>query len=1670
MKKKVFSKLLMVALVATVGAFTSCKDYDDDINDLRSQINGLETSLTTLVNDKVTTVSQKVTQLEQQLKEVETAYAQADEALKAQLKTAEETGKANAETIKTLQAEVVNLQTAKGQLEVAIKALQEGLATANENIKANGNEIIKLVAADKALEDKIAVAQAAAENALKEAQAAKAKADENATAIGKLETKEQADFENLQKQISDNLNTVNAKIADVNTTLSEKISTNASAIKTLQDASTEYKSDIKSIKDKVTALENSDKAILEALEKAQTKLEAADTKIVDDQKKVNDQLIEKIKANYDAIELINQTTIPNLIRYTIPEEVEKQLNAVLTERLKTFFENDVKTLVATETGKNKTLIEALDAKVDSLDEAINKYVDAQFVIVAATMDSIASAHDIKAGQIIDAYKAADTKLWAGIDSIGDLLEDAKTKLSGDIATINATIGKASSDDAAATGMFAQIESLESWFNLAEGQEEGGLLKYQEELLKTQAFKDAMQEIVDAANNEIMNMITSINLFAGPHEDYHSDQDGTGYDEFDHHLLFTYAIEKQNVFPNAAGQKFTADSLEFTEGKFRSYSDTILVRVSPVDAILTKDNIALLNSQGENIVGADEVIEVVDVRRYNRPGEYLTRGEKVNTGLWVIEVKLNDSKIAEKFEKAAYTGEDNVEQILYAVAAKNTEANRYVVSEYDLDLNTAEAYHAWDFDVNDLTVANIHNRYAWTEDGPGYSKVQTDDVENASGHVKTFVEEKTYVDATNQYAALYQNECRLGTIRTIDGEKEMLDYPAFTYAQLDENEDGNVTNRYRHTTIGAGGYGTNGIDNRHDFAILNAGFNYVDEDGKQWAKIDIEFPSLVEGCDKTKPVAGFYVTLDQEFAKESNSSEVNAWVNYIYKNVGYYYVHNGKLDTSRGDEGYVKGNLFKGNTGSIFVKDANNVKGDIIGFRVYAVNLDGTLYDPDGRAFYVRIGEKVDDQKLTFHVVAETTHESWNIQDTIEGGKNPIIEYNASENNELPFFNIEDDIYTYVEWEWADKNPVVRSASDYTQAYQPEKGSHAYLPTRLNINGDPLFQFLYTEDAEITEETEWSTMPTAKTQNVKCIILQADRLLDNETYYLKAVINQVDNGGTFIATLNTINVEVTKLMPTELPSGFKVRVGQEAHAKDVNFYLRPWRAQYSWRIFDWFDPTATEEGENYGAGSLIPAAVAAGTAGEVWSEWEGKWPFIIDDQQPIYIEPVLKAPGRPSSDIGYNYRWATDVRPYNFEEIFVGLVEEQGTSKVYDKNYVFVFPGCGDVGAKVLRGNEDLTGDAVTEYKMYRSIGGPAASSFKYTGVLADKSNTTTQDPGYYLPFVKYNVIDQYNADKKLAVKAGYIYRAISFTLDEDGEVNLENDYTLKPQYFDVNGRFVKDATKAAFQCYFTCAIDKNFSTGIGVKITELTLDGVAKTYTDATNPNAGKKAAKIGTESDNTIPYGMGFSVELDSIGATWTSNLAALTTWGNDGKAWGASYFKTNFNQFTSDFTKGTALSNNGVSYYTDTVAVNGANLRSDNYFLYDVKNKYTSRTKADWIAIVDVTDPLIAKVELDVLKADGTKQETKDITKQVGEYFIITYYNENATAGSSNKFGIKVTPNTSALDPTKIGQIRFTLKSTAKMVHQWGHTVDVKNGNGFTVYYGKPYSTPNLSRANRR
>jgi hypothetical protein len=86
---------------------------------------------------------------------------------------------------------------------------------------------------------------------------------------------------------------------------------------------------------------------------------------------------------------------------------------------------------------------------------------------------------------------------------------------------------------------------------------------------------------------------------------------------------------------------------------------------------------------------------------------------------------------------------------------------------------------------------------------------------------------------------------------------------------------------------------------------------------------------------TNPTAyGYYVTLDKDYAVESIPSEINAWNAYQYEG----------LNT-----------LYKADEVAKIKINSASAAGDIIGFRVVAVNWDGTVVDPDGKSFYVGVG-------------------------------------------------------------------------------------------------------------------------------------------------------------------------------------------------------------------------------------------------------------------------------------------------------------------------------------------------------------------------------------------------------------------------------------------------------------------------------------------------------------------------------------------------------------------------------------------------------------------------------------------------------------------------------------------------------------------------------------------
>ena len=108
-------------------------------------------------------------------------------------------------------------------------------------------------------------------------------------------------------------------------------------------------------------------------------------------------------------------------------------------------------------------------------------------------------------------------------------------------------------------------------------------------------------------------------------------------------------------------------------------------------------------------------------------------------------------------------------------------------------------------------------------------------------------------------------------------------------------------------------------------------NFADIPATSGENIVIDFSGL-QNVDK------FYVVRDDWFVGESDASEINAWNSYSYKGLSQV------IDVNNGTG---KGQV------SVTLPE---VKGDEVGFRIFAVNYDGTLVDADGAAFYVYVGE------------------------------------------------------------------------------------------------------------------------------------------------------------------------------------------------------------------------------------------------------------------------------------------------------------------------------------------------------------------------------------------------------------------------------------------------------------------------------------------------------------------------------------------------------------------------------------------------------------------------------------------------------------------------------------------------------------------------------------------
>ena len=231
-------------------------------------------------------------------------------------------------------------------------------------------------------------------------------------------------------------------------------------------------------------------------------------------------------------------------------------------------------------------------------------------------------------------------------------------------------------------------------------------------------------------------------------------------------------------------------------------------------------------------------------------------------------------------------------------------------------------------------------------------------------------------------------------------------------------------------------------------------------------------------NSSNSIRAIYVVRDDANAVESAPSELNAWKSYSYKG----------LNT-----------VVEGTETSITI-NAEQAINDVIGFRVYAVNYDGTLVDPDGKAFYVVVGKTADITTVALTVKPEQY--AWSVANA------PISnEYAKYFNSDIKDFNT--------------KN--LKNVATYTVSQYAADGE-----TSAPFDGE-----IYLKGKDVPEvslyDAIYGSVDLTKYTQIYYKNVDVRNIKDNETHVVNVVFK--DKNGS---VLETCNIQLSKVMP-EFPT-------------------------------------------------------------------------------------------------------------------------------------------------------------------------------------------------------------------------------------------------------------------------------------------------------------------------------------------------------------------------------------------------------------------------------------------------------------------------------------------------------------------------------------------------------
>ena len=772
---------------------------------------------------------------------------------------------------------------------------------------------------------------------------------------------------------------------------------------------------------------------------------------------------------------------------------------------------------------------SLTEKLAAVESSISNLQSAQSTMQAAIDAAQQAADDAAAAAAqaeANAIAAATEQLESVKAELTELINQGDNALQSDIDAVNATIGTIN----------GQIETLTAMVN-----------KHEEAVAALQEANTKLDQSIAGLNEQVKANATAIgNLQAGLQTQADALKAYQESNDADVAGILTDVEELQAKIAELAGSE-DMGTLQNQIDEIRSACQTVSDQIDQIDGLTN----ALFFAWYEGVTGVS--LTISNVADYNAQNIQLLSAVAVADNTFGEELK--DNSLFQPIANAPMAFEEGERTRLQAsflmrvypvTATPAAEDIRLInsagedLTESQVEVISVEKYDgvltraASSTGLWKVTLGVKEDTYSDLEFDAMTTRINGNKIEYPLFAVAI---EDTRVGVANQENRKVVSEYNLTFANNAKAAKDRLHFTVNDkrvediYNRATHNVDAVIDDKYLPTEY----VWINGAQAK---PIWEGGLQNVIEGDNRSRKPYLDVTSkediTIQLSDKMlESVVAYYVVLDKNCTTSSDESELTAWntfepsiegINTLYKTSE----TNGKITLK-------------------FTEDVN----DVIGFRVFAVNANGTLVDPDGCSFYVKVGKSAQAEAATVTANIVPFLQKPALAQVIADidGLDAAKQLLDSRTRYTIEYTI-DDVFRYVQND--PNNREYSRGNAFTWSMLDENGSPVY------IQGIDLWE---NPTSGVSTTSDFTATDFAKVEKIQLHLNKAAEWIDytdDKTYTGKLTIK--DEKKNVIAV---INITFEKLLPLadQLPTNFDWKDTQYVNGAYACYLTpdKPWNA-------------------------------------------------------------------------------------------------------------------------------------------------------------------------------------------------------------------------------------------------------------------------------------------------------------------------------------------------------------------------------------------------------------------------------------------------------------------------------------------------------------------------------